>query len=96
MQVTLLWALNYTGEQQVAMSLTPGGAPGTYSASIPAGVTDAGCMIRWAVQVRAVGAVIEYRPKILVMQLCTFSQSQCGADVMVLARSPFIESFTCC
>ena len=51
-QVTLLWAVNFTAEQQVAMSPSPGGAPGSYSASIPAGVTDPGCMIRWAVEVR--------------------------------------------
>ena len=51
-QVILLWAVNYTGEQQVPMVPSPGGDPGTYTASIPAGVTDPGSMIRWAVQVR--------------------------------------------
>lgn len=55
-QVTLLYAVNYTAEQLVPMAPSPGGVPGTYQASIPAGVTDPGTMVRWAIQARGARA----------------------------------------
>ena len=53
--MTLIYAVNFTAEQLVPMTPSPGGIPGTYGAAIPAGVTDPGSMIRWAVKARDLG-----------------------------------------